>query len=65
MINTYKPFISTALLILAFKTGFSALGLVPTRMSMSVSSIPVTLEFIKYWFLKSALRCGELALTST
>jgi len=55
----------TAFLILALRTGFSNLGLHPTKIKRSVSSIPVILEFMRYWDLKSASKDGALDLTST
>jgi hypothetical protein len=36
----------------------------PTRIKRSVSSIPVILEFMRYWLLKSALKYGAFLLTS-
>jgi hypothetical protein len=45
---TYRPFKPTAFLILALRTGASTLGLQPTRIKRSVSSIPAILEFVKY-----------------
>lgn len=48
MTNTSRPFTATAFLILAFRTGFSNFGLHPTKINISVSSIPVTLEFMRY-----------------